>query len=57
MSELRLFECACGHKLRFGSHRCGWCYERTSLVNRREFWMVSGLGLGVSAIALIAALT
>ncbi|MFC0281307.1 hypothetical protein ACFOHK_07025 [Falsigemmobacter intermedius] len=56
MPEIRFFECSCGHKLRFGSARCGWCYERTTLVNRREFWLASGLGLGVSAFALFAAL-
>jgi hypothetical protein len=36
---LRLFECKnCGHLLRFGASRFGYCQQGTPILNRKSFW-------------------
>lgn len=36
---LRKYRCrSCGHRLRFGSARCGDCWVRTPIYNQRWFW-------------------
>jgi hypothetical protein len=47
---LRLFRCICGHKLRFGSPRCGACLVPTPVYNRPAFWAV----LAVAVLAMVA---
>ena len=33
---LRLLRCDCGHRMRFGSVRCGRCHAPASILNHRE---------------------
>lgn len=46
----RVFRCGkCGHKLRFGVSRCGYCLAHTPILNRRSTYEV----LAVVVVALI----
>lgn len=37
---LRVFKCSCGHYVRFGVKRCGYCWKPTSLINRTSFYFL-----------------
>ncbi|MCT4369436.1 hypothetical protein CLG85_003385 [Yangia mangrovi] len=51
----RYFKCRyCNHKLRFGAHQCGSCYQPTQMINRVPTWTVLGLALVVSGAAVAA---
>jgi hypothetical protein len=51
----RLFKCkSCGHELRYGSARCGYCSVETPLRNRKglviALLVLSGFGLFIVAM-------
>jgi hypothetical protein len=43
---MRILWCFCGHRMRFGAARCGWCYQSTSFYNRRATWMTAAAAVG-----------
>lgn len=45
---MRIFECKnCGHKVRLGSSRCGYCYRPTPLLNRKVIWVLLPIFIAV----------
>ncbi len=52
----RYFRCRyCNHRLRFGAHECGSCYQPTQMANRVPTWTVLGVALLLSGGVVAAA--
>lgn len=55
MPTIRFFECpSCGHRMRFGSPKCGYCHRPAPFYNRAGFYVVLAVGfVGVTAVSLM----
>ena len=52
---IRLFTCnTCYQKLRFGSVRCGQCWQPAPLLNQRRFYIATGTALVLAVLAVYA---
>lgn len=47
---MRVFRCSCGHRMRFGANRCGWCWAGTPFYNRRATWLTASTALGAGLL-------
>lgn len=50
---LRIFYCGCGHKIRFGAARCGYCGDGAPILNRKSIYIIGLLMLALPVIALL----
>jgi len=55
LDQKRFFHCRhCGHKMRFGRHECGACYQPAAFQNRYGFWFAVVLAVLVATLAILA---
>ena len=51
---VRAFECQhCGHKLRFGSKVCGWCFRPTPIYNKYYFYYIIVLAAFIAVLLFL----